>query len=194
MPRPSRGVGRPPGPHEETLAKLLPAALRLFLDEGGQALTPTRLHKASGVARATIYRNWPDPADLIEIMLERATESMPESAYTGEWQRDLYTAAESLVFRFEHRPARAFFAACLEYGRRSERVACSAEAFAAGILEPFHRAIAAGIACGELDGDEHELVSAVSGPLMLEHVILGKTVSAQRGRDVVERFIAHHCG
>lgn len=186
-----RSVGRPPGPHDETLAKLLPAAFELFLVEGGAALTPTRLHKETGISRATIYRNWPEPADLIEIMLQRATR-LPEAVEaTGDLRIDLYGAMSALLVRLEHRPVRAFFAACLEYGRRSDRVATAASAYIASILAPFRIAIDAAAEAGGVDGDVDELAADVAGPAILRHVVLGEALSADQGRAIVDRFVAH---
>ncbi|MEM9653845.1 MAG: TetR-like C-terminal domain-containing protein [Actinomycetota bacterium] len=191
MPPSNRGAGRPPGPHDDTLAKLLPVALRLFLDEGGQALTPTRLHVESGVGRATIYRNWPEPEDLIEIMLGYATEPPPVDVFVGDVERDLIAAVDILLDRFEHRPARAFFAACIDYGRRSERMATVSSRFIDGILAPFHTVISQAVESGELTGDPDELVAALAGPLMLDHVILGKTIQRRRAHALVEEFLSH---
>ncbi|MEM9465366.1 MAG: TetR-like C-terminal domain-containing protein [Actinomycetota bacterium] len=185
----SRPVGRPPGPHDDTLAKLLPRALQLFLDEGGAALTPTRLHKETGVSRATIYRNWPEPADLIEIMLQTATRFPDTMTCVGDTRIDLHAAMATLLDRFENRPARAFFAACLEYGRRNERVASAATAFIAGILQPFHLAIAEALERGDLEGVEHELVAEVTGPVILQHIVMGFPVDDARGAAVVDRFL-----
>ncbi len=187
-------VGRPPGPHDDTLRKLLGAALPLFINEGGAALTPTRLHKETGIARATIYRNWPEPADLIEIMLCKATEAPPDDAFSGDLRRDLRKAVEILLFRFEHRPARAFFAACLEYGRHNERVASAAESFIDGILAPFRSVIQAAVDDGTLTGSVDELVSELAGPLVLEHVVMGRAISRRRGERVVDNFLDHHIG
>ncbi|MEL6984647.1 MAG: TetR/AcrR family transcriptional regulator [Actinomycetota bacterium] len=188
-------VGRPPGPHDETLGRLLPVALRLFLDEGGHALTPTRLHHESGVARATIYRNWPEPEDLIEVMLARATETPPEDCITGDLAVDLQAAVDVLLGRFAKRPARAFFAACIEYGRRSSRMADVAEAFATGILAQIRMVIAGAVDDGRLGGDVDHLVAEIAGPLMLEHVILGRDVPTARGQALVRQFVDHHgCG
>ncbi|MEM9563460.1 MAG: TetR/AcrR family transcriptional regulator C-terminal ligand-binding domain-containing protein [Actinomycetota bacterium] len=189
---PPRQVGRPPGPHEETLGKLLPAALRIFLSEGGAALTPTRLHRETGVSRATIYRNWPDPADLIEVMLQMATRLPEELTCTDDLRADLHLAMRTLLERFEQRPARAFFAACLEYGRRSEAVASTAEAFVAGILRPFHLVLAGGLDRGDIEGDLDTLVAEVAGPVILRHVVMGQTVTEAEGRAVVDNFCDHH--
>lgn len=189
---PSGRAGRPPGPHDDTLAKLMPAALRLFLEEGGAALTPTRLHQETGVARATIYRNWPEPADLIELMLARATTAPPEDNLTGDLEADLRAAMDVLRLRFERRPVRPFFAACLEYGRTSDRVATAAELFIAGILNPFRTAMTAGVERGQIDGDPEELVLELAGPVVLEHVMLGRRVGRARARAVVDQFLDHH--
>ena len=185
-------AGRPPGPHDDTLGKILPTALRLFIDEGGTALTPTRLHRETGVSRATIYRNWPEPADLIEVMLERATEQPPSDRFVGDVRKDLYTALDVLLYRFEHRPARAFFAACMEYGRNSERVEAASRAFIAGILSPFENVLRAALKAGTITGNLDELVSELAGPLVLEHVVMGKHVSKARARRVVDRLLEHH--
>lgn len=185
-------IGRPPGPHDDTLAKLLPSALSVFLDEGGAALTPTRLHQESGVSRATIYRNWPEPDDLIEIMLQRATAPPTDDVTpTGELRTDLHQAMDLLRYRFEHRPARAFFAACVEYGRRSTRVADAAESFVAGILEPFRSALDAAVRSGAIDGDVKQLLYELTGPAILRHVILGQAVTAAEGAAMVDRFVDH---
>ena len=186
---PKPKAGRPPGPHDDTLSKVLPVALRLFLEEGGQALTPTRLHTESGVGRATIYRNWPEPEDLIEIMLGFATEQPPDEMFTGDLETDLRAAVDLLVHRFEDRPARAFFAACLEYGRRSERMAAVATDFVNGILAPFHSVIGDAVADGRLQGDVEELVAELTGPLVLDHVILGRSISERRAEAAVTRFL-----
>jgi len=192
----TRPVGRPPGPHEETLAKLLPAALAIFLAEGGAALTPTRLHRETGISRATIYRNWPEPADLIEIMLERATRRPEPPPPGGDLRSDLQLAMAGLLERFERRPARAFFAACLEYGRRSERVATVAESFVAGILEPIETVIVAAIERGELAPpaglDVADLVAEVAGPVVLLHVVMGQDVASHKGQALVDHFVEHH--
>ena len=153
MPPSEVRVGRPPGPHSDTLGKVLPVALRIFLEEGGQALTPTRLHSESGVSRATIYRNWPEPEDLIEVMLGYATDAPPDDLFVGELEPDLRAAVDILLARFEHRPARAFFAACIDYGRRSSRMASVASRYVDGILAPFHRVLAQAVEAGEIEGE-----------------------------------------
>ncbi len=185
----ARAAGRPPGPHDDTLGKLLPAALRIFLSEGGAALTPTRLHQETGVARATIYRNWPDPADLVEIMLRRAIDVPADVSPTTDLRADLQRAVALLLDRFEHKPVRAFFAACLEFGRRNDRVASVADDYVKGLLQPVALAIGAAVDRGELDGRVDALVADVAGPLFLRHVLLGERITTRDARERVDRFL-----
>ncbi|MEL7155515.1 MAG: TetR/AcrR family transcriptional regulator [Actinomycetota bacterium] len=185
-------IGRPPGPHDDTLARLLPAAERLLVDEGAAALTPTRLHAETGVSRATVYRNWPDPADLIEIMLARATDPPPEDGFVGHTPTDLHQAGQWLLRQVQDRPFRAFVGVCLEYGRTSERLAAAAEVFLAAILAPFRRVLAAAVDGGELAGDVDQLVSEVAGPLMLDHVIRGRDLTPERVQTAIDHFLDHH--
>ncbi len=153
------------------------------------AAKATRLHNETGVARATIYRNWPEPADLIEIMLQRATELPEDVEATGDLRADLHRAMTTLLLRFEYRPARAFFAACLEYGRSSERVSSAAEAFIGGILEPFRIALAAAVQSGEIDGSVDDLVAEIAGPPILRHVMMGERLTEEDGAAMVDRFV-----
>lgn len=44
---------------------MLDAAIRLFADEGPEAVTHLRVAEAAGVARATVYRHWQDRTDLM---------------------------------------------------------------------------------------------------------------------------------
>ena len=130
--------------------------------------------------------------DTFEIMLGYATESLPSDRFAGELGPDLHMAMGVLLARFEKRPARAFFAACIEYGRRSERLATVATEFVDGILEPFRRVIGEAIESGRIDGDVDELVSELTGPIMLDHVILGRSISSDRGAAAVSEFVARH--
>jgi AcrR family transcriptional regulator len=53
-----------------TRARVLEAAHRLLADEGPDAVTHLRVAEAADVARATVYRHWPDRIDLLVDLLE----------------------------------------------------------------------------------------------------------------------------
>jgi len=49
----------------QTRKLVLAAAQQLLVDEGQEAVTPTRLAKMTGISRSTIYRHWSNPLDII---------------------------------------------------------------------------------------------------------------------------------
>ena len=185
-------VGRPPGPHDDTLRRLLAAAVPLFIAEGGAALTPTRLHAETGIARATIYRNWPEPADLIEMMLRQATEYVAVGASAGSFGDDLAAAVGTVLDRFDRRPIRALFAASVEHGRHADRVADAGQALIAALLAPIAAVVEAAVDVGTLTGSVDELVSELAGPLVLDLVVLGRAVTPEQGQRLVDRFLDRH--
>jgi AcrR family transcriptional regulator len=44
---------------------VLPVAVRVLVDEGWEAVTPSRVAKEAGYSRATVYAHWPDRMDLL---------------------------------------------------------------------------------------------------------------------------------
>ncbi len=193
-PRATRPVGRPPGPHDDTLAKILPIAMELLLQEGGGALTPTRLNKETGVARATIYRNWPEPMALIEVLLEEAAAQARSLECSGDLGPDLHRAMAEVLGRLDRGSTRALLGVCIDYGRRSPLVAEAADGFVASLVEPFHQAFtAAADADHRLEGPVDELVAELAGPVVLEQLVMGHQIDEVRGRVIVDHFLAHHC-
>ena len=186
-------VGRPAGPHDDTLAKLVPAARHLFLTEGGAALTPTRLHKETGVARATIYRNWPHPADLIEVIVAEAIDeldSLPPSGGEGE-ERTLRAAAQQLADQLGDERIQALLAACLEYGRISGPVAATAERFVDALLAPLREGVGLAVADGSVGANPDALVASIAGSLLLDRVFLRISTGAPHTPQPVDHLLDH---
>lgn len=148
------------------------------------------------MARATIYRNWPQPADLIEVLVDSSVHAsrlgITVGGFRGDLRGDLHAAMEMLRTSLDEQPVRAFFAGCLEYGRRSEQVADATERYGEAVLAPFDVVLTAAVDNGEIDGDVDALVAEVAGPVLLQHVLLGRTVSRHQSRAVVDRFLAAH--
>ncbi len=76
--------------------------------------------------------------------------------------------------------------------RHSSRVADAAEAFINGILEPIHTVIDQALESGDLTGDARDLVADVAGPLIFQHVIMGRDIPRDRARGVVDVFVDTH--
>lgn len=170
-------------------------AFRLLINEGAHAITANRLHQETGIARTTIYRHWPEPADLIAAMLERATGDRDLGEFVGDVRSDLTTAVSDLVFRFNERPVRPLFGALVEHGRSDPDRGDLAAEYVEGIQQWVKRAIVDGIGRGELAAsidDADALVNELTGPLLVEHVLLGRTVTDADGRAAVDDFLARH--
>lgn len=59
---------------QRTHRAMLDAARRLLSDNGPSAVTHLRVAEVSGVARATVYRHWPDRADILLDLLSRSAD------------------------------------------------------------------------------------------------------------------------
>ncbi len=183
------------GPRSDTLETVFTWAFRLLIAEGAHAITANRLHQETGIARTTIYRHWPEPSDLLDSMLERATGDDHLGAFVGEVGVDLGTAVDDLIWRCNERPVRPLFGALVEHGRRDPDRGDIAADYVAGILKWIRRAIAEGIERGELAGaadDVDRLVTELSGPLLVDHVLLNRTITNEDGRAAVETFLRAH--
>lgn len=44
---------------------VLPVAVRVLIDQGWEAVTPSRVAKEAGYSRATVYAHWPERMDLL---------------------------------------------------------------------------------------------------------------------------------
>ncbi|MEM9039849.1 MAG: TetR/AcrR family transcriptional regulator [Actinomycetota bacterium] len=181
------------GPRQATLEVVLTTAFRLLIDEGAHAITAQRIHQETGVARTTIYRHWPEPADLIRTMFDRAVAGRGIPAFTGDLRADLQIAVDSLVQRFNRRPVRALFGALVEHGRRDSDAGDIAADYVRGLLTPVRQAVDAGIERGELvDGDVDGMVDELSATLFMRHVLLGQQVDDDDARRAVDSFLRRH--
>lgn len=59
---------------QRTHGAMLDAAHDLLRDNGPEAVTHLRVAEVSGVARATVYRHWPDRADILLDLLSRSVD------------------------------------------------------------------------------------------------------------------------
>ncbi|MEM7321515.1 MAG: TetR/AcrR family transcriptional regulator [Actinomycetota bacterium] len=183
--------GRRAGPTAETQEQVLQAAFRLLCDEGPAALTPVRIHQETGVARTTIYRHWPSAEHIVDDIMIRAIARVELDELTGDLAEDLATAVGTLTFRFENRPVAAFYRATLALDDPAISPTKS-QTYIGGLIEPVRDVITSGVAAGQLRGDVDQLTASLCGPLLLDHLLLGRPVDAQAVSDGIDRFLANH--
>jgi len=73
---------------DRTRATALSAAREVLISEGWDAVTQLRVAEVSGVGRATLYRHWPDRAQLLSDVLA-AEELILHVEPSGDLRRDL---------------------------------------------------------------------------------------------------------
>lgn len=174
---------------------MLQTAFRLLVDEGPAELTPVRIHRETGVARTTVYRHWPTPAHLVEAILSVAVARHELDDLVGDLDHDLTVALATLLVRFREPPLPVFFDAVRLHGDPAESPTMG-ERYIAGLIAPVHDVIRSAIDRGELHPepppDPDELTAELCGPLLLNHLLLGRDVDP----DAVERarlvFLRRH--
>lgn len=194
MPRARDTTDPRSGPSAETADAVLTAAFGLLVDEGISALTPSRLHQETGVARTTIYRHWPDASDLVADLLAGATRRDDLGNYTGDLDHDLRLAVGTLTFRFANRPLRAMLGALVGIDRHSEHAASIGQEYVEGLLEPIREVVVAAVERGALAADPSvdEMVAELAGPLVLRHVFLGELIPDVQVEAAIVRFLARY--
>ena len=168
-------------------------AFRLLCEEGPHEVTPVRIHAETGIARTTIYRHWPTPEHLISDILERAVARHELDDLTGELDADLATAVGTMTFRFQNRPVRALFRGTLAAGSTDDaHDAPMSERYIEGFTAPVRDVITRAVENGELDGDPEELTSTLCGPILFDHLLLGRPVDEGACRRRTDEFLARH--
>lgn len=191
-------AGRPPGPTDATRERVLQTAFGLLVTEGPDQLTALRLHRETGIARTTIYRHWPTPATIVAEILAGATARHELDDLVGDLATDLPVAVATLTFRFEHRPVADLFRATLHH-RDGESPTLS-QRYIAGLVAPVEDVVTAAIDRGQIEiGPEVDrasvaraLTSELCGPLLLDHLLLGRPVDHGAVTARTNEFLARH--
>ncbi|WP_067720869.1 TetR-like C-terminal domain-containing protein [Nocardia yamanashiensis] len=178
--------GRPTGPATDTATIVLTAALDLLLTEGATALTPQRLHAATGIARTTIYRHWPTPRDVLAALIAVAPHEPIRT--TGDVSADLHTEVDLLCDRLRDKPVAAFLRALVTASSADPECAELRRRYVSDLLEPFRTALRAD---GVSDAARiEELAAAVVAPLLLDVLLLDRPVDRERAHRAVDSAFA----
>ncbi|MCF2531521.1 TetR-like C-terminal domain-containing protein [Yinghuangia soli] len=180
MPRP----GRPAGPAPDTSTVVLTAALELLLTEGAAALTPQRLHTATGVSRTTIYRHWPTPhallCDLIEVAPART--HVP----SGDVRRDLHSEVDLLCDRLRDKPVGGFLQALVAAASVDPDTAELRRRYVEDLLAPFHAALAH---TAPDEAARTDAAMSIAAPLLVDALLLGRPAHRDRAHRTVDEVL-----
>ena len=175
---------------------ILDAAIELLIKEGHRAVTPHRVSKATGVARTTIYRHWPDPVSLLLDAIDSVLAPDHPLSTVGELRIDLTTALESLRRRLDKRPFRTMFAALLDHATRSPKLVPAQRRFVSGVMAPLRNIIKAAIDDGRLEQSlkPDVAVAQLVGPIFHNHVMMHVRISDDLIASTVDAFVAQNQG
>ncbi|MEM9520480.1 MAG: TetR/AcrR family transcriptional regulator [Actinomycetota bacterium] len=196
----SRPSGRPRGPSSATQYAVLSAAWRILTDEGITALTPTRLHTETGVARTTIYRHWPDASSVVADIVAGASQRRVAAELSGDLRADLLAALETLTFRLRHRPVGPLLSALLAGEAQAEADSPTSADYLGALIAPIREVIDTAIEAATLWPGDHErgahatdaLLHDMVGPMLIDVLLLGGDPFRINDTVVVDRFLARY--
>jgi AcrR family transcriptional regulator len=172
---------------EEADVAILDAALALLAEQGYGGLRMEAVAARAGVAKATLYRRWPDKVSLTIAALSRIPELPPVD--TGSLSSDLQALRDAVVRLFRTtRLASVLPALAAERVRRTS-AAAKIDAFIRQRYRPWVAAIERAIARGELprisSADPVLIADLLAGVMMQRVFFTGGRVDDKTWKTVV---------
>jgi len=173
---------------------VLAEGVRLLLSQGGGAVTALQITKATGVARSTIYRHWPDQASLLLDVVERGVRPGRPTEITHDLSGDLRTALTGLRARMRIRRFRVVFATLLAQANNDDAFAAPQHRLVRGVLLPVREILLDAVARGRLPAelDVESAALQLAGPLLAQHVMLRLPISDELLESIVQQFLVVH--
>jgi AcrR family transcriptional regulator len=172
---------------------VLEAARKLLVEEGPDAVTALRVSEATGIARTTIYRHWPDRTDLLRDAVA-SDEAEPDIELSGEIRADLIVMLTIMAERLARRRGSRMMAVAIERaGLRGEAGGPHRE-MVRRRMDPLRTIIQASMDSGDISNklDIDDAVAELAGPPFFQGVLLRRKVTDEFIARVVDGFLAAH--
>jgi AcrR family transcriptional regulator len=178
-----------------TRALVQDAVLDLFEREGAGALTHQRVAERAGVSRATVYRHWPHPVDLVVEALGLAEQPLlhpSEGQPLREWlRRELVRVAAD----FARPVVQQFVATIVGEAHRSEHITALVAELTrrtvSAVREELDRAEAQGTVFKRRD--EYQLIAELVGPVIVQVTMYRMPADEQWVARLVDTAIDDRC-
>jgi AcrR family transcriptional regulator len=170
---------------------VLEAARRLLVEEGPDAVTALRVSEATGIARTTIYRHWPEREDLLRDTIA-IDEPDSHVELTGDTRADLVAMLSHMAERVGHRRSARMMAVAIERsGHRGQTGGPHREMFRRR-MEPLRKIIEHGVESGDVSPsvDVDEAVAQLAGPAFFQAVFMRRKVEPDFVTTIVDSFLA----
>lgn len=173
---------------------ILDAAIELLLRGGPQEVTATRVAKETGVARTTIYRQWPDQPSLLLATIDALVSPHHPAPSSGDLRTDLTTALTNLRTRLVTRQVRPVFAALVDYAARDKAFSTAQRRFVEGMIQPTVDVLHDAQRRGELPAtlDCSVTATTLTGPLFLQFLLMQDAIEDGLITEVTSQFIRSH--
>ena len=172
-------------------AAVVAATLQLLRDRGIGGTTMEAVAERSGVAKTTIYRQWPDQPSLVMDAIS-STLREPPLPDTGSLRDDLVALLTGLAGALHHSPAAALMPALIEAAERDPAFAALHRTEATHRHRVVRQVIVRGIDRGELPGDTDvdDLLDLLTGPLFYRRWVSTGAVDGAFAMRVVDVVLA----
>jgi AcrR family transcriptional regulator len=165
-------------------AAVLVAARDLVIETGFDGFTIEGVSARSGVAKTTIYRQWPDRNHLLlDVFEENVIEAMPPK--TDDLHADLLVSVSHLAAKLEDPTTSGLIPALIEAAERDEVFRAVSRPFVERRRLPVINRLQQAVADGKLppDADLDLICALLVGPLFYRRLL-----TRQRGAD--ERMLS----
>lgn len=173
-----------------TRAAVLEATIEVIAEEGAGAVTFQAVAKRARVSRATLYRHWPHPEELV---FEALAEIVSAWEFSGPGRLGDELIAEMDERRSElNKPlVRIAFNTVIARAPRDPEAAKLRDRLVGSIAGGLRKSIAAGVDRGELRPglDAEVLTAQVMGPMVWRSFVLGKDVTRPYIRKIVREAL-----
>jgi AcrR family transcriptional regulator len=146
---------------------VLPVAVRVLIDEGWEAVTPTRVAKEAGYSRATVYAHWPERIDLLRDAFAHYGEMPHHEPTPGDLPANLRGELRSFCRAMvEHRLDRAL-ATLAERAQTHTAVVSIRDAFVTDGERPMRATLADSTSGAELEASLLMLTGMVTHSFLM---------------------------
>lgn len=154
-------------------------------------MTALRVSEATGIARTTIYRHWPEREDLLRDTIA-IDEPDSHVELTGDTRADLVAMLSHMAERVGHRRSARMMAVAIERsGHRGQTGGPHREMFRRR-MEPLRKIIEHGVESGDVSPsvDVDEAVAQLAGPAFFQAVFMRRKVEPDFVTTIVDSFLA----
>lgn len=169
-----------------TRAAVLEATIELIATEGAEAVTFQEVARRARVGRATLYRHWPHPDELVFEALAEIVSAW-EFSGPGRLRDQLIAEIDRRRSELNQPLVRIAFNAVLSRAPRHQAAARLRDRLVGSIAAGLRTSIEAGVERGELrPGLDAEILTAqVMGAMVWRSFVMGRNVT----RDFIERVV-----